>query len=50
MSDISVTQLSKTYPGVSPVHALDRIDLQVDEGEFIALLGPRAAASRRCST
>ncbi|OZI74610.1 ABC transporter ATP-binding protein [Bordetella genomosp. 12] len=40
MSDISVTQLSKTYPGVSPVHALDHIDLQVEEGEFVALLGP----------
>ncbi|AMG87612.1 MULTISPECIES: ABC transporter ATP-binding protein [Bordetella] len=40
MSHISVTQLSKTYPGVTPVHALDQIDLQVAEGEFIALLGP----------
>ncbi len=40
MSHISVTQLSKTYPGVSPVHALDHIDLQVEEGEFVALLGP----------
>ncbi|AOB25726.1 ABC transporter ATP-binding protein [Bordetella bronchiseptica] len=40
MSHISVTQLSKTYPGATPVHALDQIDLQVSEGEFIALLGP----------
>lgn len=40
MSHISVTQLSKTYPGATPVHALDQIDLQVAEGEFIALLGP----------
>lgn len=40
MSHISVTQLSKTYPGVTPVHALDQIDLQVAEGEFVALLGP----------
>ncbi|WP_062758663.1 ABC transporter ATP-binding protein [Bordetella bronchiseptica] len=39
MSHISVTQLSKTYPGATPVHALDQIDLQVAEGEFIALLG-----------
>lgn len=40
MSHISVTQLSKTYPSVTPVHALDQIDLQVAEGEFVALLGP----------
>lgn len=40
MSHISVTQLSKTYPGVTPVHALDQIDLQVAEDEFVALLGP----------
>ncbi|MBN9427811.1 MAG: ABC transporter ATP-binding protein [Burkholderiales bacterium] len=40
MSNISITQLDKTYPGVTAVHALDRIDLQVEQGEFIALLGP----------
>ncbi|HYG42566.1 MAG TPA: ATP-binding cassette domain-containing protein, partial [Bordetella sp.] len=40
MSHISISQLSKTYPGATPVHALDGIDLQVGQGEFIALLGP----------
>lgn len=40
MSDISISQLSKTYPGATPVHALDNIDLQVEAGEFVALLGP----------
>ncbi|MBV7485930.1 ABC transporter ATP-binding protein [Bordetella sp. BOR01] len=40
MSHISISQLSKTYPGAAPVHALDGIDLQVAQGEFIALLGP----------
>lgn len=40
MSDISVTNLSKTYPGATPVQALDGIDLHVPAGEFVALLGP----------
>jgi NitT/TauT family transport system ATP-binding protein len=40
MSGISVSGLSKTYPGASPVHALDNIDLEVNPGEFVALLGP----------
>ena len=40
MSDISISQLSKTYPGATPVHALDNIDLHVRAGEFVALLGP----------
>ncbi|KGD96014.1 MULTISPECIES: ABC transporter ATP-binding protein [Achromobacter] len=40
MSDISVTNLSKTYPGATPVQALDGIDLHVQAGEFVALLGP----------
>ncbi|MYZ43973.1 ABC transporter ATP-binding protein [Schauerella aestuarii] len=40
MSDIAISKLSKTYPGITPVHALDEIDLQVQAGEFVALLGP----------
>ena len=40
MSDISISQLSKTYPGATPVHALDNIYLHVQAGEFVALLGP----------
>ena len=40
MSNISVQDLCKTYPGQPPVKALDRIDLEVPPGEFVALLGP----------
>jgi ABC-type dipeptide/oligopeptide/nickel transport system permease component len=34
------TRPLKTYPGQPPVMALDRIDLEVPPGEFVALLGP----------
>ena len=40
MSNISVQDLCKTYPGQPPVKALDHIDLDVAPGEFVALLGP----------
>lgn len=40
MSGIAIEQVCKTYPGATPVHALDRIDLDIGQGEFVALLGP----------
>ena len=40
MSAIAIEQVYKTYPGVTPVQALDSIDLQIEAGEFVALLGP----------
>jgi NitT/TauT family transport system ATP-binding protein len=40
MSNITVKNLCKTYPGQPPVLALDRIDLDVAPGDFVALLGP----------
>lgn len=40
MSNISVQQLCKTYPGEPPVKALEGIDLEVHAGQFVALLGP----------
>jgi len=38
---ISVSQLSKTY--ASGLHALKRIDLEIQRGEIFALLGPNGA-------
>ncbi len=40
MSAIKIEKLDKTYPAEPPVHALDKIDLEVGDGEFVALLGP----------
>ncbi|MFZ9734692.1 MAG: ABC transporter ATP-binding protein [Burkholderiaceae bacterium] len=40
MSHISIDKLFKTYPGNTPVKALEDIDLKVSPGELIALLGP----------
>ncbi|MEV0643984.1 ABC transporter ATP-binding protein [Phytomonospora sp. NPDC050363] len=38
MAGISLRALDKVYPG--GVHAVDGLDLDIDDGEFFALLGP----------
>ncbi|PDT10848.1 ABC transporter ATP-binding protein [Rhizobium sp. M1] len=38
MSKLSIRGLSKTYAGV--VHAVRKVDLEVESGEFLSLLGP----------
>ncbi|MEG1431820.1 MULTISPECIES: ABC transporter ATP-binding protein [Eubacterium] len=40
MSVLEIRQLEKTYPGSVPVQALKGIDLTVEKGEFIAIMGP----------
>lgn len=40
MPVFTVKGVDKTFPGSPPVHALDRIDLSIEEGEFVVLLGP----------
>jgi ABC-2 type transport system ATP-binding protein len=47
MSALSFQSVSKTYPprsaGAQPFQALDRVSLEVEEGEFFGLLGPNGA-------
>lgn len=40
MSTITFKAVSKTYGGAAGVLALDKVDFEVGEGEFVALLGP----------
>ncbi|MDB5966396.1 MAG: transporter ATP-binding protein [Polaromonas sp.] len=40
MPAIKIERLDKIYPGEPPVQALDKVDLEVQPGEFVALLGP----------
>jgi putative ABC transport system ATP-binding protein len=37
---VELRGVGRTYPGAAPVHALADIDLTIDTGEFVALLGP----------
>ena len=40
---ISVDNVSKKYPGKQPVIALDKVNLQVEDGELFGLIGPDGA-------
>ena len=41
MKVIAANQLSKVYnPHKIPVHALNGVDLEIEEGEFTAIVGP----------
>ncbi len=40
MGTISLRAVSKVYGGARAVTALDHVDFEVAEGEFVALLGP----------
>ena len=41
MSRVSLTKVNKIYGrGASRVHAVQDLDLEIADGEFVALLGP----------
>lgn len=37
---IDLRGLSRTFPGTPPVEALKRVDLVVDRGEYVSIVGP----------
>ena len=36
---IKIKNLNKTYPGISPLHVLKGIDMDVAKGEFVSIMG-----------
>ncbi|MEC5324175.1 ABC transporter ATP-binding protein [Aurantimonas sp. A3-2-R12] len=40
MARIQVREVAKVYQAVTPIRALDCVDMDVADGEFVALLGP----------
>ena len=44
MANINIRQVRKCYGKVEVIHG---VDLAVKDGEFVVILGPRAAASPR---
>lgn len=40
MSEVAYVQAARLYPGNPPVRAVDALDLQVSDGEFLVLVGP----------
>lgn len=37
---IDFKHIHKTYPGVQPLHVLKGVDLHIDEGELVSIMGP----------
>lgn len=37
---IELRALSRTFPGTEPVHALKSVDLRVDRGDYVSIIGP----------
>ncbi|CAM03428.1 carbohydrate ABC transporter ATP-binding protein (CUT1 family) [Saccharopolyspora erythraea NRRL 2338] len=40
MAEVVYASASRVYPGSTPVRAVDRLDLEVADGEFLVLVGP----------
>jgi multiple sugar transport system ATP-binding protein len=40
MADVKYDEASRVYPGSPPVRAVDKLDLDIADGEFLVLVGP----------
>ncbi len=40
MADVAYRGAARVYPGTTPVRAVDALDLDIDDGEFLVLVGP----------
>jgi|GEM_PF-4742809 len=48
---IRLESLSRVYPvGDTEVRALDQVDLSIEAGEYISLMGPSGSGKSPCST
>jgi putative ABC transport system ATP-binding protein len=46
---VRIRGLAKDYKrGVEVVHVLHKLDLEIRQGDFLALMGPSGPVSRRC--
>lgn len=45
MASVTYDKATRLYPGGTKP-AVDALDLHIEDGEFLVLVGPRAAASR----
>ena len=37
---LALSNVTKTYPGTPPVHAIRGVDLDIQSGELVAIVGP----------
>lgn len=40
MTRITLKGITRTYPGVTPTHALQGVSLDIEQGDFVAIVGP----------
>lgn len=45
---VELSEVTKIYEGKVMHRALNRLDFEADEGEFIAIMGPSGSGKRRC--
>ncbi len=46
---ISLTDVNKTYPGAVPLHVLKGINLEIDRGELVSIMGASGSEIGRAS-